>query len=268
MRARPNATKRRHRLGEDLFSVSDKQNTLELWTLGIKCRKPRLAKARGQDNETSRIALGTRRDERLQCTLLNVVRLGRRRVDLWRYTRLRRRRRLPVVFCPIRIDPIRIERPNLWVIQEIIERPPHRRHAFAVAGSNDPVVPFEPVFERGLGEIRTPHPGDLFTVLFAKEICLGVVARAGVRLEDEGTDAVTVLLAQVEKFEQRVGLGHVQVIAGNDPERAAAFEQVDPMRTKKLNPTLNNERNGPVGRDRSIEVRAKLREQGLGCAGR
>ena len=59
-------------------------------------------------------------------------------------------------------------------------------------------------------------------------------------------------LAQIEEFQQRIGLGGVHVVAGNDPERAAALEQIDPMGVQEPDTTLEDECDRPISRDCTV----------------
>ncbi len=80
------------------------------------------------------------------------------------------------------------------MIQEILECVPNSRHSISISRGNDPVVPLEAILERGLGQIRTPHPSNFPTIFLAKEIGFGVITGIA-SLEDVEPYPLTELFA-------------------------------------------------------------------------
>src|SRR5262245_33307805 len=99
-----------------------------------------------------------------------------------------------------------------------------------------------------------------------EEICLGMKART-IRDEDSGVENAFGALLEIEKTEQGIGLGDLEIVARQDPDAAAAIEEVLEMPLEKRDSAFEDEGREEVGVFGLVEVAPEMGEKRVALAG-
>ncbi len=223
----------------------------------VECREPGLAEARGQHDEACAVARMPRRRQRGQGGALDGVRLGRRRVRFIRHDALREIGQ----WCgaaPVGIggDPVGGQRPRLRMGKQRLEgRGDNIGGAFGVK------VPFDAAGQRRPRQVRAADD--------RRPLPVGGAEEPGLRMERPGAGFEHPQLCAVEIGQpmQRRRLGHVHVVADDDPEPAAAGEQVAEPRLDQLDAGLHGEGHRQIDAVGPVDSFCDQRQQGVIGAG-
>jgi len=81
------------------------------------------------------------------------------------------------------------------------------------------------------------------------------------RFEDEALHHGLVLALEIQQVAQSRWIGHVQVVARDEPKPATAGEQIPEMRDQQASPAFHDERHGDVDGAGVVDVADQMREQ-------
>jgi len=165
------------------------------------------------------------------------------------------------------LDPRRVEEARPRVPEESIEGGGDILEPLAIARRDDAVVPLDPCLQRGAREVRAADVGDAGGAGAIEDVGLGVEALVAA-LEDAQLNPAGEFLFEIEKPEERVRLGEVLVVAGDETQRAVfAAEKVTELLLDEADPLLEDEGDGDVGPGRQIERGAEVGQEGIVATG-
>jgi hypothetical protein len=201
-------------LAQDLLAVGDEQHASGAHVFGVEGREPGLAETGGEHDEAAPVAFESGGVECGEGLGLDRRRF-RRRFGFLASGGDRARRRGAALF--VGVDPVVGERDGARVAEDLLE-PGARFEEAVVAGVLDAVVPLQPVGERLAADVAGADEGGAAQLVVRAEageqVGLQVEAGAG------GTEHARLgaLFLQQHQQAQRLGVGHVEVVAGDDTD--------------------------------------------------
>jgi hypothetical protein len=239
--------------------MGDEENSIGLELHGVEGGKPGFSKAGREDDEAGEVPLGTRSNESFERFPLDRVRHrdrpGRFGGDVYG-----QRDPLRPAFA-ISLDPVGVERTGSWVVEEAFEV---SRDCFESRAKHDLIVPLDSVHEGRLAQIRASDVGNGSGSV--EEIGLGMKAR-GARHEDAGVEKAFGSLLEVEEAEKGVGLRDLEIVARQDPDAAAALEEVFEVSLEKGDAAFEDEGRKEVSALRLVQVAPEVGEKRVAFAG-
>ena len=123
----------------------------------------------------------------------------------------------------VEFDPLGIDTPRAGVFQKLLERLGHRSKTYAVDRLVDTIIPFDARLKSHSGDVRATDVGGVAGGRVAsgvEEVGFGVEGHAWGAFDD----VELYVWAQLKQILEGLGLGHIEIIASDDPNAALAFE--------------------------------------------